>query len=71
MIFVYTLINLKAHEVSQDMKDFLYNQALNGYCTAMGDAKAYRDNGVTIKVNYRGNDGKFVCSVSVSPSNCK
>jgi hypothetical protein len=71
MIFVYTLVNINAEDLTKDMKTFLYTQAVNGYCSALGDAKAYRENGVTIKLNYRGMDGKFAAYISVSPADCK
>ncbi len=70
MTFTYTLINLSIDNVSQDMKNFLQTQAVNGYCTAMGDGKSYRDNNITLKLNYRANDGKFITVVSVNKSNC-
>ncbi|MBU0769347.1 MAG: hypothetical protein KJ687_09680 [Proteobacteria bacterium] len=70
MVFVYTLINRRAEEVTQDFKYFLHNQAVNGYCTAMGEPKAFRDNNITIKIHYRGIDGKFITVVSMNTSNC-
>jgi hypothetical protein len=71
MIFVYTLINRRAEEATQDLKNFLHKQAVNGYCTAMGDAKTYRDNNITLKIHYRGINGKAITFISINASNCK
>lgn len=68
--YIYTLVNLRASSVTQDMKDFLHEQAVNGYCTAMGDMKIFRDNNITLNINYRGIDGKFATVVSVNSLNC-
>lgn len=70
MIFLYTLINRRAEEATQDLKNFLHNQAVNGYCTAMGEPKAFRDNNITFKIHYRGRDSKFITAVSINTSNC-
>lgn len=70
LIFVYTLINKRAEEVTQDLKNFLYTQAINGYCTTMGEAKIYRDNNISLKIHYRDINGKFITDVTINASNC-
>ena len=71
MVFVYTLINRRAESATQDLKNFLHDQAVNGYCTGLGESKTFRDNNITIKIHYRGMDGKFFTAISVNASNCK
>ena len=71
MVFVYTLIDRRAEEVTQELKTFLHRQAVNGYCTAMGETGAFRKNNITIKLHYRGINGKFFAMVSINDSNCK
>ena len=70
-ISTYTLINLKSHQVTEDMKKFLYNQVVNGYCSGIGDMKLFKDNNIVLNVNYRGIDGKFATAISVNASKCK
>lgn len=68
--FIYSLINLRAEDVSQDMKNFLYKQAINGYCTAMGDMAIFRENNITLKIVYRGINSKIATSFSINASSC-
>ena len=71
MTFIYSLINLNAKDVSQDMKDFLYTQVVNGYCTSMGDMKTFRENNITLKIVYRDINGKIATTFSVDYSSCR
>lgn len=70
-IFNYRLTSDRASEVSDNMKDFLKEQGINGYCTAMGDLAFFRNNSITLVLNYRDIEGVFISSILIEPTICK
>jgi len=71
MVYIYTLVNHTHETVSKDMKSFLHKQAVTGYCTVLGDGAFYRKNNITLKLHYRGIDGKFITAISLSAPICQ
>lgn len=70
-IFNYILTSDRASEVSDNMKDFLKEQGINGYCTATGDLAFFRNNSITLVLNYRDIEGVFISSILIEPTICK
>ena len=70
LTYLYSLINFKAEDVTQDMKNFLHKQGINGYCSVEGPLKIFKENNITMKIMYRGKDGKFATSFSMNSSSC-
>jgi hypothetical protein len=70
-VYMYTIVSPNSPSLTQqDLDKYLGKEVRNGVCTA-DFMKVFINNGVQVKYVYRANDGKFIGSIVVNPSDCK
>ena len=68
--YYYTVVNYRADQInSRQIKQHQWNVTKEKVCSAR-ELKTFWKNGVTLKYNYKGKDGRYVMDFAVTPEQC-
>ena len=68
--YYYTVVNYRADQInSSQIKQYQWQVTKEKVCSAR-ELKTFWKNGVTLKYNYKGKDGRYVMDFAVTPEQC-